>query len=83
MRITTAACAMSETASDDSHDPILDVEDILALLAPLNEPRLKKIVDADCYVGTTDGPASEAPATLIRNSKVRVGEDQAYYLYHK
>lgn len=72
---------MSETASDDSHDFILPVDDVPPLLAPLNEARLKKVATTNCYVGTTDGAASEPPVTAIKNASIQLGEDAAYYLY--
>ncbi|THU91677.1 hypothetical protein K435DRAFT_840901 [Dendrothele bispora CBS 962.96] len=77
--------------SDHNGDQVLQVEDhfvdidnIHILLKALDQGSLDNLARATTYVGTaTKGSFDDKlPANVVRESSVKLGQDQGYYLFH-
>ncbi|THU84325.1 hypothetical protein K435DRAFT_843713 [Dendrothele bispora CBS 962.96] len=65
-------------------DHFVDIDNIHILLKALDQGSLDNLARATTYVGTAEKGSfdDKLPATVVRESSVKLGQDQGYYLFH-
>jgi hypothetical protein len=76
------AAAVDDQLASEVDEIATDIDTIQALVRSLDEDILEILIRAATYVGVASGPIdSDLPASVIRQSTVKLGKDQAYYFF--